>query len=63
MLQDVGREATPKLATANSQIGLGGLVSEFMWGIVAISLILMFVFASVVINVLPVAGFVHSVIA
>ena len=45
MLQDVGREATPKLATTNSPkylqttliMGWEGLVSEFMWGIVASS--------------------------
>ena len=42
MLQDVGREATPKLATTDCLkylqttliMGWGGLVSEFMWGIV-----------------------------
>ena len=42
ILQDVGREATPKLATTNCPkylqttliMGWGGLVSEFMWGIV-----------------------------
>ena len=42
ILQNVGREATPKLATTNCPtylqttliMGWGGLVSEFMWGIV-----------------------------
>ena len=42
MLQDVGGEATPKLATTNCPkylqttliMGWRGLVSEFMWGIV-----------------------------
>ena len=44
MLQDIGREARPKLATTNCPkylqttliMGWGGLVSEFMWGIVGV---------------------------